>query len=315
MASIRKIKSGWQAQVARLGVRASKTFPTKREAQDWAARQEHLILTGQGQYGPGTLGDLFDRYAREVSPTKRGERWEILRLAKLARDPLAKIEARNARPGDFADWRDRRLREVAPGTVRREMILLSAVMSQAAREWGTFPVSPMIGVKRPSAPPHRERRVSDAEIAALVAAGGDDMTKPMARAVHAFRFAIETGMRAGEICGLTSADVTGRVARLPKTKNGTARNVPLSSEALRLWAMVPDGFGLEPAALDANFRRAKALAKIEGLTFHDSRHEAITRLAAKVDVLDLARIVGHRDLSMLRIYYNATAEEIADRLK
>jgi integrase len=50
------------------------------------------------------------------------------------------------------------------------------------------------------------------------------------------------------------------------------------------------------------------------LTFHDTRHEAITRLAAKLNVLDLARMVGHRDIKQLQVYYNAPAEEIAMRL-
>jgi len=50
------------------------------------------------------------------------------------------------------------------------------------------------------------------------------------------------------------------------------------------------------------------------MTFHDTRHEALTRIARKLDVLDLARMVGHRDARSLMIYYNATAEEIAQRL-
>ncbi len=53
---------------------------------------------------------------------------------------------------------------------------------------------------------------------------------------------------------------------------------------------------------------------ITGLTFHDTRHEALTRLARKLDVLDLARMVGHRDPRSLMVYYNAPAEEIARRL-
>ena len=56
------------------------------------------------------------------------------------------------------------------------------------------------------------------------------------------------------------------------------------------------------------------LAGIEDLTFHDTRHEALTRLARKLDVLDLARMVGHRDPRSLMIYYNPTASEIAQRL-
>ena len=48
--------------------------------------------------------------------------------------------------------------------------------------------------------------------------------------------------------------------------------------------------------------------------FHDTRHEAITRLASKLDVLSLARVAGHRDIRMSQAYYNETAEELAARL-
>lgn len=53
---------------------------------------------------------------------------------------------------------------------------------------------------------------------------------------------------------------------------------------------------------------------VDGLTFHDLRHSAITRLAKKLDVLALAKMVGHRDLRQLMIYYNPSAEELAGRL-
>lgn len=61
-------------------------------------------------------------------------------------------------------------------------------------------------------------------------------------------------------------------------------------------------------------QQAKARCLIDDLTFHDTRHEAITKLAKKLQVLDLARMVGHRDLRMLQIYYNKTAADMADRL-
>jgi integrase len=111
-----------------------------------------------------------------------------------------------------------------------------------------------------------------------------------------------------------------RVAHLPAglTKNGHKRDVPLSTRARELLALLPktDGplFGLMSASLDALFRKAKARCVIDSLTFHDTRHEAITRLSKKLGVLELARIVGHRDLKMLMVYYNASAAEIAHRL-
>lgn len=55
-------------------------------------------------------------------------------------------------------------------------------------------------------------------------------------------------------------------------------------------------------------------AAITGLNFHDARHTAITRLAQKLNPLELARMVGHRDLKMLMRYYNESADEIAKKL-
>jgi integrase len=62
------------------------------------------------------------------------------------------------------------------------------------------------------------------------------------------------------------------------------------------------------------YRKAVKTTPIENLTFHDSRHEAITRLADKLDVLELARMVGHKNINQLMTYYNKTAEQLAAKL-
>ncbi len=310
----------WQAQVAKQGVRKAKTFRTKREAQDWGARQEYLISEGDNTGSKQSLRDVFDKYARTVSPGKGGARWEIIRLEKLKRDSLADTRMCDLTPEHFAIWRDRRLSEVAPASVNREMVLMSAVMTVARKEWGLISVNPMSDVRKPSKPPPRDRRVSDAEIASMLETAGTDLTKVRARAVHAFRFAVETAMRAGEILSLTgdTVDLERRVAVLPKTKNGSSRDVALSSAAVALIRALPASdtglFNLSSANLDTMFRRVRDKSGIQNLHFHDSRHEAITRLARKLDVLSLARMVGHKDLKMLMTYYNETAEELARRL-
>ncbi len=321
MATFRKLPSGkWQAQIARNGIRKSSSFATKREAQDWAARQEYLVTNAEPPQTKLTLKDAFDRYAREESPKRRGERWEVVRLERLSSDKIADKRLADLEPADFAEWRDRRAKEVAPATVRREMTLMSSVLTTARREWGLISHNPISDIRKPASPPPRDRRVSADEIDKLIEAGGTDLTKAQARAVHAFRFAVETAMRAGEIVGLTdkTVDRDTRVATLPKTKNGTARKVPLSTAALGLLDELPetDGplFDLNNQQIDAMFRKARDKSEIEDLRFHDSRHEAITRLAKKVDVLSLARMVGHKDVKMLMIYYNETAEELAQRL-
>nr|WP_295999925.1 tyrosine-type recombinase/integrase [Rugamonas sp.] len=117
-------------------------------------------------------------------------------------------------------------------------------------------------------------------------------------------------MRAGEICALVKDNVTGRVAHVLDAKNGEDRFVPLSPRAMEIWAMVPDGFGVTSATVDALFRAARDdRTLIKDLHFHDSRHEAITRLAKKLHVLDLARMTGHKDIGKLMIYYNESAED------
>ncbi|MGH1579041.1 tyrosine-type recombinase/integrase [Planktotalea sp.] len=321
MATFRKLPSGkWQAQIARKGNRKSASFATKREAQDWAARQEYLVTNAEPPQSKITLKDAFDRYAREESPKRDGGKWEVVRLERLSTDRIAGKRLADLEPSDFADWRDRRSKEVAPGTVRRELTLISSVLTTARREWGLIAHNPISDIRKPSSPPPRDRRVSSDEIERLVEVAGTDLTKATARAVHAFRFAVETAMRAGEIVGLTdeTVDRETRVATLPKTKNGTVRKVPLSTSALGLLEALPetDGplFDLNSQQIDALFRKARDKTKIENLRFHDSRHEAITQLAKKMDVLSLARTVGHKDIKMLMIYYNETAEELAQRL-
>ena len=319
MASIVKHGKGYRALVARKGIRRTKVFATRTEAKDWASRQEYLILNADKVAAEGTFGELLDRYAREVSPSKRGARWEVLRLAKIGRDKIAKVRLGDLSSTDFSDWRERRLREVKPGTVVREMQLMASVLNEARKEWGLIGSNPMGDVRRPPKPPSRDRLPTEAELERLAHSAGDDLSTATARAFHAFLFALETAMRAGEIVGLTWAnvDIESRVAHLPKTKNGHARDVPLSSEAVRLLRALPEAdpvFALNSQQLDALWRKVRDRAGVEGLTFHDSRHGGITRLARKLDVLALARMVGHRDIRMLSVYYNETAAEMAKRL-
>lgn len=331
MASISKRAGGWRAQVAIKGVRESATFSTKAEAQAWAAQRETEIrkAVATGIVSGKTCQDAFDRYVKEVSAHKRGQRWEEIRLSAIAEQEvdgvkMGEMALAEITPATLGAWRDRRMKRdgVSGSTVNRELNLLSHVFTTARREWRWIAESPTKDVRRPKESAHRERRITDDEIDRLCLALGFDespvTTKNGAVAV-AFLFAIETAMRAGEICKLLPEYVVDRVAHLPAsiTKNGTKRDVPLSIRAAELLALLPNQapvFGISAATLDVLFRKARDRCLIEGLTFHDSRHEAITRLAKKLGVLDLARMVGHRDLNQLNTYYNESAADMVARL-
>lgn len=320
MATFSKLPSGkYRAQVQKAGKRLSKSFPTRKEAKAWAARQEYLIENADQVHSRMLFGELLDRYAREVSPGKRGAQWEIVRIKKIQRDNIARVALGDLSQVDIADWRDRRLKEIKGASVRREMELISGPLVRARTEWGLMSHNPLEGVKRPPQSPPRDRIPTKKEIEALALSAGDDLTATTARAYHAWLFSIETAMRAGEVAGLRAGDIDleKKTAHLPKTKNGTSRSVPLSSEAIRLLEALPESdlvFDLTSDQISSLFAKVRNRAGVENLTYHDSRHAAITRLAKKLHVLDLARMVGHRDIKMLMTYYNTTAEDLAKLL-
>lgn len=302
----------------------SKTCATKKDARAWAAAVEAQLERAVAS-GPETVGDALTRYAHDVSPTKKGARWEQIRLTLLQRYPLADIPLARLTAEDVAAWRDRRGGEVAAASVNRELNLLSAVFERARREWRWMTANPVREIARPKNPRPRDRRISADEIERVTLALGYEAGHPAVTAQQqtavAFLLALETAMRLGELMGLAWEHVhlERRHLVIQDTKNGERRAVALSQRAVTLFgALDPKSAGpvfrCTGAVASTLFRRAVARAEIEGLRFHDSRHHAITDLARKLDVLDLARMVGHRDIKSLMIYFNATAEEIAGRL-
>ena len=323
MATIRKLKSKkFLAEIRKRGQYKSKTFDAKVQAMAWAAETEQSLSTNTLIKGI-TLGEVFERYRDEISPSKKSWRSEINRLNKFLRDPLAIMPVQDIQQTHIYDWIDESLTTLKSSSVNRYLNLLSAVFEQAKR-WNWSDTNPVRGTKRPKNPQPRDRRISDNEIERILDAldfDGETVAKGRHIIAVAFLFAIETAMRQGEIWGLEWDDVylDKRFVRLHDTKNGTKRDVALSNEAVRLLKLLEFDsrkkvFATNQASSGQIFRQRLLFAGIKGLTFHDTRHEALTRLARKLEVLDLARMVGHRDPRSLMIYYNATAEEIAMRL-
>lgn len=313
MGSITKHPAGgWRAWVAAGNKRRSKLFKRKAEAQEWIAAEERRQDAGHTWY------EALARYEREVTPSRRPstKRWEKLRFPKL-REQIPDRPLSEVTPEVIAQWRDARLKKVKAGSVLRELSLIGSIFSIASKEWRWVNENPVALVRKPSAPPGRDRLITPGEIEKICLALGYVEGEPenvSQRVAVAFLFAIETGMRCGEICGIKPGDRSGRVVHLPLTKNGTARDVPLSKEALRLVKLVKDDFGLKTSQVDSLFRKARNAAELSGFTFHDTRHLACTRLARKISPLELARMMGHKDLKMVMRYFNETAAEIAKRL-
>lgn len=309
----------WRVQVRRQGQPdLNKTFGTKARAREWAIQVEAGLEGDTRKLLKHTLGDAFRAYAEEVSPGKRGARWERVRLAALGKDAIAKLPIMAVDSERLGKWRNARLEQVGPATVRRELNLLQSVFEVARVEWKWVKSNPVKDVRKPQEPPPRRRGVADAEVAKLAKhANGDGYREVLA----GFELGIESGMRAGEMwsLGRNQVNLKTRVAHLERTKNGDDRDVSLSPRAVRIIkALLADGrpmlFTISNAVRDTLFRNLRTLAGLEDLHFHDSRSEAVTRLSKKLPILELADQIGHRDIKSLQAYYKPSAADRARRL-
>ena len=323
MATFRKRSDSWRAEIRKRGQYVSASFTTKAEAKSWAIQKEAEILDGKIlNMAPGVfVADAFMKYLKEVSPSKGGYRWERVRLTSLCRDPLSRVYLNELKTAHLAIFRDDRLKTVSSGTVNRELNLISAVFTKARKEWQWLSENPIQDLDRPKQPRPRDRLISEDEITRMVFALGYSDVCVITRKCQLvglfFLLAIETGMRIGEICRVQCDDIfiEKKYVQLHKTKNGDPRKVPLSKRAIELVMKIAEtDVRVSSGVASTLFRRGRDAAGIQNLRFHDTRHEAITRLSKKLDVLALARTVGHRDIKSLMIYYNETATELAAML-
>lgn len=368
MASFRRREEfQWQARVRRKGYpEQTKTFNTKAEAEAWARKIESEIDRGvfvsRTEAEATSLEEALGRYEREVVASKKGKVQEqsIIRLWKAT--AIVKRSMASIRSTDVVAQRDLWLQRCKPATVLRRLALLSNVFNIARREWGMESLSnPVELIRKPQPNNARTRRIALAtptrstvaeaeepspdhgELERIIAASGSGVLPAV------LSLALETAMRRSEIVSLRweHIDLAKRVAHLPDTKNGSSRDVPLSSRAVAvLESILPKDSG-EPEqddedddrvfkvssdAITRAFVRAVARARkryvkeceeqgakpqkrfLADLRFHDLRHEATSRLAAIFPMHELTKITGHKDPRMLMRYYHPRAEDLAKRL-
>ena len=240
MASIRRRKHRWQAQVRRRGhPPITRSFGHRADAEAWARNVEssidrHGLTMSRRQLQALTLGQLLRRYLEEVTPRKKSAVKETYRIKRLIQAKLASLSLANLRASDLATFRDSRLREVGTQAVRHELNLISNVFSVARAEWDVdLPHNPISTLAKPPIAQPRERRVSANELSRLLEAARKIAPDYLPNLIE---WLIETAMRKGEALRLTPADVNeeNRSVFLRETKNGFSRVVPLSTAALRI---------------------------------------------------------------------------------
>ncbi|MHB8388373.1 MAG: site-specific integrase [Acidobacteriaceae bacterium] len=325
MACFQKRSGAWRALVRRKGhPPQTRTFDTKAEAEAWAAGMESEMARGifvsRAEAERTTLSEALDRYSVEVACHKKNADREQRRCAWMKQYPITHQMLASVRGKDIAGFASARAAAgAAPNTIRLDLALLSHLFSIARKEWGMESLgNPVELVRKPKLPGGRTRRLVDDEATRLLEAahvyGGN--------VAAVITWAIETAMRRGEIAAMRweHLDRKARVLLIPETKTGTPRRVPLSSRALQALEGLPrrlDGkvWGMRPDSISQAFERVCTAAGIEGLTFHDLRHEATSRLFEKgLNPMQVAAITGHKTLQMLKRYTHLKAEDLVGML-
>ena len=315
----------WRVKIRRRGYPIqTRTFETKAAAERYAreieSEMDRGVFVSRTEAENTTLSELLNRYLEEVTAKKKGAHAESYRIRALLRHSLAFRIVATIRGSDIAAYRDERLATVTPPTVKRELVILGHLFETARKEWGIHVDNPVRMVRPPASAKPRERRLQGKEEEKLLKACGKARNPYLAPIV---RLAIETGMRRSELVKLhwEHVDIKRRTAHLPDTKNNEPRTVPLSTAAVQALKALPRAIngqvfpGITTEAVKLAFARAIARAGIEGLRFHDLRHEATSRLFERgLNIMEVSAITGHKDLSMLKRYTHLRAEDLAKKL-
>ena len=312
--------TGWQVRITRQGFpQQNKMFRSKREAEAWATDVESKMLRGSwldmAEADSTTLSDALDRYGKEVSSLKKSGKIELYRIGTLKADKIGRLHLSRIRGADLAEYRDRRLAAgLSDSSVRLELAILSNLYTVAMKEWRMEGLrNPVLAVRKPAPGKARDRRLSLGEEKRLLA----ECAQPLEAIIL---FALETGMRRGEIHKLLWKDVDlGKcTAQLLDTKNGEDRTIPLSTRAIGVLKALPrniNGKVFPGADISHSFAAACTRAGIEDLHFHDLRHEATSRLFERgFNPMEVSSITGHKTLQMLKRYTHLRAEDLAKRM-
>jgi len=340
----------WQVQVRRKGASAlNATFSTKRAAERWASIQEGEIAAAKHlphlEAERHTVNELLNRWVPEIAPKRRKNisaqvRWWREQIGERKLSEVTPALLRNQRDRLIAERFTRavprkekpvagtkRRRLDAPtharsrATVNRYMACIGRALSVAHREYEWMHDNPARRIADLKESQGRVRFLSEEERGELLKA-----CRAQSEDLYDFTLtALSTGARAGELLELrwSDVDLAKKRATLQATKNGERRALSLAGGALaafekrskvrridndRVWP----GHRSKPFDYAKAFRAAVKAAGISNFRFHDCRHSAASYLAMNgASTAELAAVLGHRTLQMVKRYAHLSDQHVA----
>lgn len=339
MAGKRERQNGsWEYIFKRKGVLKAPvymTFDTEEEGDRYAARVEPMLEQGvvpqeMMRGGAQTLDVLVDLYKVSVR-MKQSELDHLPSVrqrvcgVKLARFDYVWVES----------WVDAMHADgFAPSTITKKVSGLARVVDWAMRrKLVTLENNPLrqlprgygsSGVTGKLYDGERDRRLEAVEEGAIRSV----LTE---REALLFDMALETGMRLSEMLTLrmASIDLRQRTIFLNQTKNGSKRQVPISSTLMGILGkedftrefLFPEWWSggdkkKSQSTVTHLFARRFKKAGVVNFRLHDLRHEATSRIYERTSLSDLevASITGHKGFRMLQRYANLRGSNLAAKL-
>ena len=198
MAAIRRKGDRINVQIRKKGYPfISKSFVSLTVAKKWAAATEadmerrlHVVIPDDT-----TVGELLNRYDREVLPTHKGHQAERYRVQTLL-GVFGGLKLVHLTSKEVAKYRDMRLKQVSPASLKRELTIFSQALTTASKDWGiALPQNPVKMISLPKADKVRTRRLEIGEEQKLLETNNQKLRRIIV-------LALETGMRRGEILNM-----------------------------------------------------------------------------------------------------------------
>ncbi len=309
--------SGRQCQ-AKLGDASTTTLVVARGL----ATKERTRLSGSKS---GTADMTFRTFAEDLympHALVRKRSWKTDRALLDGRILLAWGERRlsDLTRADIATLHDgMRTSGLAPATCNRLLSLVSFMLTLAVR-WGHIPHNPAAGVEKFEENNQRNRYLSEEETGRLLTALDSDSNQTVASAV---KLLLLTGARRGEVLGACWADfdLERRDWKIPLSKSGRARHVPLSEGAVTLLRSLKRGGDQEPVfptqagkrflTIFPVWKRIRANAGLGNFRLHDLRHSYASFLVSNQRSLyEVQALLGHADAKTTMRYAHLSPQAL-----
>jgi integrase len=285
----------------------------QREAE--RRRLEKLCPKHAPKQARHLLSDVIDEYLRTTKAQKRSWK-DDSRYGNMWKERFRGRSLDEVAPADLERVRTDRLMgndehgAVTPATVNREAAFLKHVYNVAIRD-GKVETNPVARTKLLKEPSGRVRYLTDDEENSLSGALSSDADRQRLTVL------LHTGLRKSEFLGLRwqDIDIKAGVLTIPRSKNGEARHIPMTSTVRQILGNLPRP--LDRSALvfpnsegkrdlrwaEKTVPGALAASKIEDFRFHDLRHTFASRLAMEgVDLLTIKELGGWKSLAMVQRY-------------